>query len=37
MELPKRILGNTGVEVTVMGLGGEGILRTMAMRKRPLN
>jgi len=28
MEIPKRTLGNTGVEVTVVGLGGEGILRT---------
>ncbi len=28
MEIPKRTLGNTGVEVTIMGLGGEGILRT---------
>jgi len=27
-ELPKRKLGNTGVEVTILGLGGEGILRT---------
>src|SRR5512139_3884025 len=27
-ELPKRKLGNTGIEVTVLGLGGEGILRT---------
>jgi len=33
MELPKRILGNTGVEVTVMGLGGEGILRTYGYEK----
>jgi aryl-alcohol dehydrogenase-like predicted oxidoreductase len=28
MEIPKRTLGKTGVEVTVLGLGGEGILRT---------
>lgn len=28
MEIPKRRLGRTGVEVTVLGLGGEGILRT---------
>lgn len=27
-DLPKRQLGNTGVEVTILGLGGEGILRT---------
>jgi len=33
MELPKRILGSTGVEVTVMGLGGEGILRTYGYEK----
>jgi aryl-alcohol dehydrogenase-like predicted oxidoreductase len=26
--LPKRPLGKTGVEVTILGLGGEGILRT---------
>ena len=26
--LPKRILGKTGVEVTCLGLGGEGVLRT---------
>ena len=28
MTIPKRILGKTGVDVTVLGLGGEGILRT---------
>ncbi|MBM4140327.1 MAG: aldo/keto reductase [Nitrospira sp.] len=28
MEIPRRILGKTGVEVTILGLGGEGILRT---------
>ncbi len=28
MDIPKRKLGNTGVEVTLLGLGGEGILRT---------
>jgi predicted aldo/keto reductase-like oxidoreductase len=28
VEIPKRILGKTGVEVTVLGLGGEGALRT---------
>lgn len=28
MEIPKRQLGRTGVEVTVLGLGGEGVLRT---------
>jgi hypothetical protein len=28
MGIPKRQLGTTGVEVTILGLGGEGILRT---------
>ena len=28
MEIEKRKLGKTGAEVTIMGLGGEGILRT---------
>ncbi|MGC2062033.1 MAG: aldo/keto reductase [Thermodesulfovibrionales bacterium] len=28
MTLPKRKLGKTGVDVTILGLGGEGILRT---------
>lgn len=28
MEIEKRKLGKTGVDVTIMGLGGEGILRT---------
>jgi aryl-alcohol dehydrogenase-like predicted oxidoreductase len=28
MDIPKRALGKTGVEVTILGLGGEGILRT---------
>jgi predicted aldo/keto reductase-like oxidoreductase len=28
MELSKRKLGRTGVDVTVLGLGGEGVLRT---------
>jgi aryl-alcohol dehydrogenase-like predicted oxidoreductase len=27
-EIPKRALGKTGVEVTLFGLGGEGVLRT---------
>jgi aryl-alcohol dehydrogenase-like predicted oxidoreductase len=26
--IPKRTLGKTGVEVTRLGLGGEGVLRT---------
>jgi predicted aldo/keto reductase-like oxidoreductase len=28
LEIPKRELGKTGVEVTILGLGGEGVLRT---------
>lgn len=28
MSLPKRTLGKTGAEVTMLGLGGEGVLRT---------
>ncbi len=28
MSIPKRRLGKTGVDVTIVGLGGEGILRT---------
>jgi aryl-alcohol dehydrogenase-like predicted oxidoreductase len=28
MTIPTRILGNTGQSVTVLGLGGEGVLRT---------
>jgi len=28
MRIPKRTLGKTGIEVTIMGLGGEGVLRT---------
>ncbi|HMK43377.1 MAG TPA: aldo/keto reductase [Dissulfurispiraceae bacterium] len=28
MTLPKRKLGATGVDVTILGLGGEGVLRT---------
>jgi predicted aldo/keto reductase-like oxidoreductase len=31
--LPKRKLGKTGVEVTILGLGGEGILRTHGKEK----
>ena len=33
MDIPKRKLGKTGVEVTIMGLGGEGILRTYGYEK----
>jgi len=28
VQIPKRTLGKTGIEVTIMGLGGEGVLRT---------
>ena len=28
MRIPKRSLGKTGAEVTILGLGGEGVLRT---------
>jgi predicted aldo/keto reductase-like oxidoreductase len=28
MTIPKRVLGRTGREVTILGLGGEGVLRT---------
>jgi aryl-alcohol dehydrogenase-like predicted oxidoreductase len=28
MNIPKRSLGKTGIDVTIMGLGGEGVLRT---------
>ena len=28
MTVPTRILGNTGQNVTILGLGGEGVLRT---------
>src|SRR5512134_106637 len=28
MTIPRRILGRTGEQVTILGLGGEGILRT---------
>jgi predicted aldo/keto reductase-like oxidoreductase len=31
--LPKRSLGKTGVEVSILGLGGEGILRTFGQEK----
>lgn len=34
MEIPKRTLGRTGVEVTLLGLGGEGILRTHGYDER---
>jgi len=31
--IPKRTLGNTGVEVSCLGLGGEGVLRTFGREK----
>jgi aryl-alcohol dehydrogenase-like predicted oxidoreductase len=33
MTIAKRILGNTGREVTILGLGGEGVLRTFGRDK----
>lgn len=33
MEIPKRMLGKTGIEATVLGLGGEGVLRTFGYDK----
>ena len=33
MNLPKRLLGQTGVQVSIFGLGGEGILRTFGHEK----
>jgi len=33
MDIPKRILGKTGVEVTCLGLGGEGALRTFGRER----
>ena len=33
MSLPKRLLGSTGVEVTALGLGGEGVLRSFGREK----
>jgi len=33
MDFPKRKLGSTGVEVTILGLGGEGVLRTFGHEK----
>jgi len=31
--IPTRRLGNTGVEVTILGLGGEGVLRTVGYER----
>lgn len=33
MEIPKRTLGRTGVEMIVLGLGGEGVLRTFGRER----
>jgi len=33
MAIPKRVLGRTGQEVTILGLGGEGVLRTVGRGK----
>jgi aryl-alcohol dehydrogenase-like predicted oxidoreductase len=33
MNLPKRTLGKTGIVVTMLGLGGEGVLRTFGREK----
>jgi aryl-alcohol dehydrogenase-like predicted oxidoreductase len=33
MKLPRRILGSTGEEVTALGLGGEGVLRTFGQEE----
>ena len=33
MDIPKRRLGKTGMEVTILGLGGEGVLRTFGHDK----
>lgn len=33
MDIPRRRLGKTGVDVTILGLGGEGVLRTFGREK----
>ena len=33
MYIPKRKLGKTGIDVTILGLGGEGVLRTFGYDK----
>ncbi|MBW1992446.1 MAG: aldo/keto reductase [Deltaproteobacteria bacterium] len=33
MSLPRRPLGRTGVDVTILGLGGEGVLRTFGYER----
>ena len=37
MAIPKRRLGKTGVDVTILGLGGEGVLRTYGYDKDAYN
>jgi len=34
MALPQRVLGSTGASVTILGLGGEGVLRTFGYGKQ---
>jgi aryl-alcohol dehydrogenase-like predicted oxidoreductase len=34
MAIPKRTLGRTGYEATILGLGGEGVLRTYGYEKQ---
>lgn len=34
MQIPKRTLGKTGIEVTIIGLGGEGVLRTFGYEQQ---
>ena len=33
MNIPKRLLGKTGFEATIMGLGGEGVLRSFGYER----
>jgi len=35
--LPRRFLGKTGVEVTILGLGGEGVLRTFGQDRKAVS
>src|SRR3972149_9752814 len=37
MEIPKRTLGKTGVDVTLLGLGVEGVLRTYGYEREAYN
>ena len=36
MKLPRRMLGSTGEEVTALGLGGEGVLRTFGREEEAI-